>query len=63
LAEKKEEAEATAGGRTQHIVSQLLVASHAILPGRGLGQCFVHRGFFWLRTKARSMLRGCTAMP
>jgi hypothetical protein len=58
LAEKQDETEATAVGLTQHIVSQLLVTDRPILSGCGLGQRFVHCGFFWLRTKARSMLRG-----
>jgi hypothetical protein len=46
LAQKEDEAEATAGSLTQHIVSQLLVTNHPILPGSGLGQRFVHRVFF-----------------
>jgi hypothetical protein len=46
LAKEEDEAEATADGLTHHIVSQLLVTNHPILPGSGLGQRFVHRGFF-----------------
>jgi hypothetical protein len=46
LAEKQDEAEATAGSLTQHIVSQLLVTNHPILSGSRLGQRFAHCGFF-----------------
>jgi hypothetical protein len=46
LAEEEDEAEATAGGMTQHIVSQLLVTNRPILAGSGLGQRFGHCGFF-----------------
>jgi hypothetical protein len=47
LAEQNDEPKAAAGSSlTEHVVSQLFVASHPIFSGHGLGQRIVHRGFF-----------------
>jgi hypothetical protein len=52
-----------AGSAHQRMAPQLLVAGGKILMGHDTGQRGIHRGFFGLRTSARSILLGWTVMP